>query len=610
MRRILLAAISTICLLFSFGLARASGPVGATTAFAEGADLFVNGMVVVHFQKSLGSSSPSERASEAARNLKHLPYWGSIVVRGEGDLRTVSIGVDNVYTVSQDDAADLHTTLSGLATALAAKLQQAMDLPPLRVSDNFVQIGVGHSRVITVIGTMASQATAASADKTVATVTKVGGGFSIKGLTLGSTIVSVSCGIQQENVQVTVEPMAASLPQTLQVMVAGAPATAETVKGACLGAVKTRLQSLPNAIVEFTAPTFSPLEQDKTASYAIPVSATAVNGVATKGIVTVNVENVGEIRKPDDFLWYSNKPENVKQFQSLFSSNLQLGTAVRLLYHHLNGTTEDMYLRVEAVNESKVPAQISIVPGDNTDMDPVAAGIAAGCQFFRNWMTANAEIVTIPPESVMPISFRRLSPGETSSGLCGLRLLSGPNSVLVRTDSLPPLQLDDKWANVIFTSQPWHEVAPHPLNMYDNIPSQINNHIYAHPYQEDTLNYAVGGKYGYARVGEKPIAQVDRTGSLDGNYGVFDTIQVNLTNPTATPAEVELIFVASAGYAGAVFLVNGQFQLIRQIRPEGTAKIGQYHLDAGQSVAVSLVTLPLSGSSYPITIIARAISDY
>lgn len=605
MIRFLTAAIFGLAVFLS-GTAAA-----ATTVFSQGSDLFVNGMVVVHFIRPLGTLSPEARAATAAHTLKHLAYWGAVGVKGDGPGRTVAIGEDAVISVGEEDAAELNTTVSALATAWAAKLQQAMDLPPLRVSDNFVQIGVGKNRVVTAIGTMAGKATATSADRSIATVAKVAGGFSIKGIALGQTIVSVSCGVQQENVQVTVAPYAANFPQSFEVAVAGAPATADTVKGACLGAVKTRLQTLPNAIVEISPPTFASLEPDKAATYSFQISATSATGIAAKGTATVTVENVGDLRKPDDYLWYSNKPETVKQYQSLFSSTLKRLSGVRFLYHHLNGMTQDMYLRVEVVNDSKLPAEVAITPGDSKpDIDPVNAGIIAGCQFFRGWMQGNAEIVTIPAGSVLPVSFRRLSPKETASGLCELRLLSGPDNVLVRADSMPPLQLDDKWANVIFTSEPWHEVGAHPLNMYDNIPSEINNHVYADPYVKDTLVYAVGGKYGYSRVGERPIAQVDHSGSLDGNYGVFESIEVNLSNPTNAPAEVELIFVASAGYAGAVFLVDGQFQLIRQLRPEGTAKIAQYHLDPGQTVKAQIVTLPLSGSSYPITIIARAVSDF
>jgi hypothetical protein len=583
----------------------------ASTAFAIGPNLVVNGVVAIHFAQSKGGETADSRAMYAAHRLKRLPYWGAVSVRGEGENRSVVIGTDPLMEVTPLDAALENTTVPLLAKSWAEKLQSALNLPPLRVSDNFVQLPIGKSRTVTVIGSMAGKASATSSDPKIATVTKRSGGFSIKGVGLGQATVSVTCGTDQENVQVTIEPYAAVLPETFDVSVMGSPATEETVKGVAEMAIKTRLQILPDAQVAVSPPPIVPLDAGKSSTYTFDITANSPNGIACKGIATVNVQNVAWPRKDDDFLWYSNNPETVKRYQSLFSANLSRGDSVRLLYHHVNGTNEDIYFRAEIVNDTTIPAQVSITPGDSApNNDPVNAGFAAGTQFVKSWITGSAEIVTIPPQSALPLSLRRLAPGQTASGLCELRLLSGPPSLLVRTDAMPPVQLDDKWSAALYSSTPWHDVGAHPLNMYDSAPCESNPHVYADPYQNDTIVYKVGGRHGFYRIGQHPLSEVDRGGSLDGNYGVLDRIQATLSNPTPNPTDVELVFEASAGYAGAIFEVNGEPKFIPQLRPNATAQIAKFHLNPGETTTVSLVTVPLSGSSYPATLIIRPILDF
>jgi hypothetical protein len=132
-------------------------------------------------------------------------------------------------------------------------------------------------------------------------------------------------------------------------------------------------------------------------------------------------------------------------------------------------------------------------------------------------------------------------------------------------------------------------------------------HVYPNPFKEGEVSYAVGGKYGFFRLGERAIKRADNLKSLDGNFGVTYQITANLGNPTTEATEVEMVFEASAGYTGALFVVNGQVVRTPLLQPKTEAQIMKFHLGPGLNRTVNILTFPLSGSSYPATLTFRPV---
>jgi hypothetical protein len=513
-----------------------------------------------------------------------------------------------VLTVTQDDASAGKSAMESLAESWATRLKDALDLPPLEVSDNFVRVPEGGAAKIRIMGSESEKATIDVSAPSVARTTRNGPELKITGVGLGRATVSVTAGRATENIDVQVLPYAANFPQTINVSVTGAPATKQTVCGSIEGALRTRLQATPTAHWSFGHVDADQIATGSSRSYTVQVWAAGPDAYPSTGPVEVQVKNVGLSPQTDDDLWYSNDPEKVKQPGPLFSASLKTGRSARLLYHHVNGTMQDIFLRVEAINESDKPARIELIPGDSKpEADPVKAGLAAADQFVQNWMYGSGELITLPPQSALPISLRRLSPDETLSGLCSIRLVDGPADILVRTDAFPPLPLDDKWKSALFSSTPWREVGTHPLNQYDRTPCEASPHIYPNPYTDDRVDYAVGGRFGFLRIGSKPIPRQDSDGVLDGNFGVIYNIRASMKNPTSEATDVELVFQASAGYSGGLFIVNGSYVKTPLLPPKGTARIAKYHLLPGATEQVDITTLPLSGSSYPATLIVRPV---
>ena len=276
----------------------------------------------------------------------------------------------------------------------------------------------------------------------------------------------------------------------------------------------------------------------------------------------------------------------------------------------MNGTVNTLFLRVQAVNESDKPARVALTPGDGTpDRNPVKAGLEAAGQYMKGFVTGSAEIVTIPPHGSMPICLRRLGQNETGSGLCSIRLVDGPDTLLVRTDAFPPFPLDERWTAALFSSTPWREVGSNAMTDYDRAPMEASLHIYPTPYKTETVDYEVGGRFGFVRLGQRPIQRADLGGGLDGNFGVMYTIKTKLENPTASATDVEVVFEASAGYAGGLFVVNGRTVTIPQLSPKTEGQVMRIRLAPGQVSNFDILTLPLSGSAYPATLTIRPVME-
>lgn len=379
--------------------------------------------------------------------------------------------------------------------------------------------------------------------------------------------------------------------------------------GAVATAIRSRLESAEGADVVFQRPAAPSLGPGNQKTFSISVTASAPGQPATRGTVEVQVKNVSLPRQPDSELWYSNNPEIIRGAGSLFAATLRYDHPARLLYHHVNASTQPLYIRVQAINPSDKPARVLIIPGDSAPTrNPVIAGMAAGGQYFRSWATGSGEIVEIPPKSTLPISLRRLGPSETASGLCGLRLLEGSPELLVRTDAWPPFNLANKWRGAVNSSTPWREVGCPQINAFDEAPYEMSEHVFPNPQKNETLAYEVGRRYGSIRIGQRAIVRQDSGKQLDGNFGVIYNVDTTIKNPTNEPTYVEVAFEASAGYSGGLFLLNGNMVKVAPIKPKTEARLAKLFLAKGSTRHFSLITIPLSGSSYPATITVRPVS--
>ncbi|AIE87901.1 hypothetical protein OP10G_4533 [Fimbriimonas ginsengisoli Gsoil 348] len=563
----------------------------------------------MQFKAASGSLDASMRASLVAAALDGLPTnRGSVSVKKEGLDVLVMVGDVSVITVTGADASKAGTSAMALAEKWASNLRQALQLPPLKLSVSELEVPVGAVRNVRIVGSKSDEAQLSVNGNQYVEARRTPDGMQIRALRAGMASVVVSSGGLTQPLNVTIRPFAAEFPQSMSAEVVGIPAAGSSVKGALACTLRTQLQGRRGVKFSYQLPPTGQLGTGDVRTYNIRVRAEAPDTFPNYGMVTLKVKNLPVSRRPDAELWYSNSPEVVTQARPLFSATLRTDQPARLLYHHINAATQPMYIRVQVVNSSDDPAKVVVVPGDSKpDRNPVRAGLEAADQYFRAWMIGSGEVVVIPPHATLPISLRRLNPGETSSGLCGLRLLEGPESLLVRTDSWPPFEIDAAWRAAIESSTPWREVGCPPINDFDRAPYEISEHVYPNPHKSEEMSYEVGGRYSYCRIGQRAIIRQDQGSQLDGNFGVIYNIKASLQNPTSEATDVEVVFEASAGYSGGLFFLNGSVIRTPLLQPKEEMRIARYRLAPGGTRRLDITTLPVSGSSYPATITIRPV---
>jgi hypothetical protein len=108
---------------------------------------------------------------------------------------------------------------------------------------------------------------------------------------------------------------------------------------------------------------------------------------------------------------------------------------------------------------------------------------------------------------------------------------------------------------------------------------------------------------------DSPLARLTGSGgNLLGNYGVLYDINVNLTNPTAVRQQVEIAFESGAGDVSGIFsIAGGATTTINNLSPPNEQEITRISLAPGTTQKVRILTMPLSGSAYPASIIAHSL---
>ncbi|MEZ0326675.1 MAG: hypothetical protein ACAH95_12300 [Fimbriimonas sp.] len=596
--------IRSVCLFLLLACASASY---AATARAEGGTLFVNEVRVLTLRATVGKAGPKARAAALARHLDKRTEIDLSIQTTRQSAKIYESG-EVLILINKAEASSHDETPASLASAWIANLRAAWVLPPIKLSNSSVTLPLKGVKTIDIVGRAARTAPMFIDTKDVAKVTRLGATLTIKPVGLGESTLTIGEGNEAREIRIRVLPYAAPFPQTYGATVVGAPASASSMKSVVEGVLKTRLQGVQGVEWDWTSVDPSALSTGQKTTLPIRVKASSPNAFPSEGIVNVVVTNLGLALKRETELWYCNDPENVKKPQSLFMARLQPNTPVRMLYHHINDSYQGLLLRVFMSNNSDKPAQVVIIPGDSKDKNPVLAGVLAADPFFRSWVYGSGEVVTIPPGGNLPIAFRRLAPQETSSGLCYLRLLpGGPENLTVTTEAVVPYDLDAKWQAALRTPTPWREVGA-PSDVSPAYPSEHSVVIYPSPFKDEQFTYNAGGNYSFFRIGQRPIARQDKGQALDGNFGVIYNIQAKALNNTGSAADIELVFETSAGYSGGIFLLDGQFIRLPLMQAKAEARLARFRLEPGGSKTINVSTIPLSGSSYPATLVLRPVS--
>lgn len=573
----------------------------------DGRSVFVNEIRIHTFDTPLGNLTPEARAKAAADQIRSCQEADPVTKVKQGQNWKVMVGSQVFMIVTPAEAKQKHTTAKALVATIVQRLIDANKLPPLSVAETRLDVPVGSTADLKLTGWASRKAGLTSSTTGVLGVQRNGGDIVLTGRKVGKTTLRAFFNEHEVSVAVNVLPYAFDPNQKLTAEVVGDPADPNVVAGAVSASIQTRANIEEPCKVWVRVVDAKPLPKSKWTLVKARVKASGPNHFPFEGDVYVSVKNVGGELPYEDQLWYSNDPEQLEKPGRLYWAELESGKSARLLYHHQSAYALPQVVRYMAVNPTDKVAMVAIALGDSRpDKNPTRAGYVAGDQFLVKWLSRSAEVVPIPPKSVVPITVRKLGPGETCSGVAAITLRpGGAEKLIVIGDSVMHQTLYDDWTVGQGVTGAWHAVRPRSLESVRLSLDGQGVGVFPEPFKDVRLDYEVGGRFGFTRIGEKPIKNESENTSLPGNFGVIYNIQGTLRNGTSAPAEVEVLFETSAGFGSGLFVLNGEMVRVGLIQPKQEIVLASIKLPAGSEKPIKIQTMPLSGANYPVTLIVR-----
>ncbi len=595
---------------------------------AAPATLTVNDTPAAVFKTNSGGHNPAVRAQLVAGRLEALV--ANALAPGEVTARRVSGRVWSITArqqlillVTPEEAAAHRSTSQALALSWAAGLRRLLAEPALTLRPAGITVPFGEARQIKVGGAaltadIVSQDTdvhvsQAKYDPTTRTLT-------VHGLTSGRDAVNIQAGETSVSVPVVVMKYAARVIPAVTVSVTGEPsAPSDLVSQAIYAGLARAVDAEPGAQVHLVNPPKLPRRLSTGGRFAVPLTLHIAGSdlLPVEATTTVTVENTPVTAHRATALFYSNNPEQVKQGQSLFTGRLQPLKPVRLDYHHQNISGGLLVFHTDLINVGDAPAAVQVISGlALPGADTVQVGRRAGASFLAA-LGANVGLVfQLPPHTRVPLVTQRFAAGLTVSGIVQMQQIDGLPDTLSLSVSADSDQdaLVSPVGRVILAAMPDNRsAAPLPEEPSDygsRVPlPAFSPFVFGTPQISLTGSYAVGGKWAYVSIGQTEALK-DATGRLTlyGNYGADYQVSLTLTNPTAVSHPVSIFFAPEAGLAAGVFRVDGgPIQELDPTPPPAEVQIAKYVLAPGETRRVHLETIPLNGSSYPLSIIAHAL---
>lgn len=582
--------------------------------------LVVNREIAIRVRMANGDLTPERRVQIAAERLRNAVArrLGAVQVGTRTERRRAAVTIDGevLLYATRADARAAGTTPARLASIWASSLRHCLAIPPIRLSATELLVPLGEARTVRVNswldGTLVVAPTGAP-NEGVADPAVTGDGRTLRivGRALGTERVLVSLGEVTVSLTVSVKKYAGQVNLLEPVVVTGVDLPVDFVRQVVQSAVRHRTELEPGAQIEFTTPVqisrVPDFGESTTASVRVRLSGSAY--IPRDEVLRVTVVNRPQPPTEPVLLMVSNDPERVQRAQTLFTGDIEDSRGCRLLYHHMNGMPEEGLLLIELLNPSNASRSVHLSGAASAPMrDTVRVGFIAGELFLKAMLNGMGQMLTVPPQSKIVLLAQRLRPLDTASGILQIRPISTEQS-----PSTPPLAV--KVAMHSFQNQPlpllgttmaWGVSPARPLTPQETQQLTHNDHIYPTSHKVLEATYVVGQRWQFIRIGERAVPNHNEQRRLAGNYGVLYEVRVEIVNPTDKVRDVEIAFEPSAGEAGGVFAIGGEVRGVPRLFPPREFAITRIRLQPGQRRNLTLRTIPLAGSNYPVTLMVRS----
>ena len=451
-------------------------------------------------------------------------------------------------------------------------------------------------RVGGVLGTISAKI----ADDTIATVQSVDQDARtvwISGNTPGATTLTLSDdrGMSRD-VPVRVAFLAGTIATDTSVRITGNPASARFIRKASADAAAAAAQLRPGATIAIDPDAVGGVRDlpiSDLLTTQVPLQLNGTDYFSVLGSTRVHVENVALPRIRPSRLLVSDYPEKLTSNGVLFTAKLDTTAPQRFLYYHFNAPDQPARrIVLRAQNASGRPATLQFISGEaGPEANEMEVGHLSTLRFLVREAQNEGNVIVVPPASTVTLVDQMLPPGNAVSNLLQLRELEGDpvGLTLVAQDAGDPLDRPPD------SEQLLESEAKHARGIY-RVPEFYFDEVYNVDSDSDLE----------IPIGQLPLPNLREGQALAGDYGVMQSINVTVNNPTAGESPIAIYENPRGGRATGTFLIDRTLVQSHAVAPFTKWKLREYRVPPHSTFRITIVTMPEGGSSYPVRLIVAA----
>jgi hypothetical protein len=592
------------------------------------ASITVNDQTAATLHTSAGGFGPAARALSVKQRLIDLVTAGlsageiAAVSRGRAGWQVVGRG-QPLLTATPQEARAQRQTARHLAQLWAANLNRLLAEPALSAAPRQFVLPFGSVQVVTIGGAApADQITVSGGNSHIISTSydAVHRRLTVRGIGAGTAQLDIHAGDSVLPIGIAVRKYAAFVQPQITVRVTGRPsAPSGLVQTALYMGLKLALNATPGAQVRLlrTPKVVSSLPPGGSLTRRVEVRVAGTDLLPVIAAPLITVVNQPLPAVPAVSLYYSNNPEQVREPQRLFTAPLSPGRPIRLDYHHQNSSGTPLIFHSDVVNAGDKTISVYLMDGvAQPEVDTVAIGQKAGAAFLKALDSGTGLVLQVAPHARVPLVVQPFAPRLTVSGILEVQQIGGPEGALSLTvaadddrETLASSPLNLAEAIEQTAGENARLVSAPAASLASGAVQSTSPYVFGAPRVSLAASYVVGGQWVYLRLGNaESLRNAAGTQTLWGNYGVSYFITLHLTNPTAQPRTVGVLFAPEAGLAAGVFEVVGQPLLqFAPMPPPSEEEVTRVRLQPGESKSVRVRTLLLNGSAYPASLVVHAL---
>jgi len=332
-----------------------------------------------------------------------------------------------------------------------------------------------------------------------------------------------------------------------------------------------------------------PLRQDDVMTVDVPIILQGEGMIGVTGTTHVRLYNDAAPPILPNSLMVSDYPETLLENGVLFTADLHRDAPSRFLYFHYNPPGQlDRRIILRAQNSSNAPAMLQFISGSaGPGTNEMEVGHISSQRFLSRLAQNEGALISIPANTAVNLTEQLMPARSVVSNILQLRVLNGPTVHL----TLLAQYASDSPDATLATEDLLSSTVQHARGVYQ-VPRFVRETLWntTDPYLE-------------LPVGQLPLPNMLHGEALSGDYGVQQSYQVKIVNPTRSPQAIAIYENPRGGRATGTYLIDGVLVQSHGVPAFSRYKVRQYTVPAKGYIRVSIETMPEAGSSYPLRLV-------